>query len=102
VSNPTAPPHRSRGVSEYFPNEGTPLSPLPHRALSKYDSKDSAGGRFGVEYSPAPDIALMGRERDLMQKLHELLASPFGEAMARIVEESYRLLPQARVAGGYE
>jgi hypothetical protein len=33
-------------------------------------------------------------------KFHELLASPFGDAVARIVEESYRMLPQARVAGG--
>lgn len=33
------------------------------------------------------------RERDLTKKLHELLASPLGEGVARIVEESHRMLP---------
>lgn len=33
------------------------------------------------------------RERDLERKFHELLTSPLGESVARIVEESYRLLP---------
>ncbi|HEV3121530.1 MAG TPA: helix-turn-helix transcriptional regulator [Isosphaeraceae bacterium] len=41
-------------------------------------------------YSQAP---LPARERELAVKLHELLASPLGEGVARIVEESYRLLP---------
>ena len=30
---------------------------------------------------------------DLDRKFHELLASPLGEGVARIVEESYRILP---------
>jgi transcriptional regulator with XRE-family HTH domain len=33
------------------------------------------------------------RERDLTRKLHDLLESPLGEGVARIVEESHRLLP---------
>ena len=37
-------------------------------------------------------------DRDLERKFTELLASPLGEGVARIVEESYRLLP-ARDAG---
>jgi transcriptional regulator with XRE-family HTH domain len=37
---------------------------------------------------------MMSRERDLTRKLHELLASPLGEGVARIVEESHRMLPQ--------
>jgi hypothetical protein len=39
------------------------------------------------------------RERELAWKLHELLASPLGEAVARIVEETYRMLPQSRHMG---
>src|SRR5690349_18019606 len=37
------------------------------------------------------------READLHRKFHELLASPMGEGIARIVEESYRLLPHSRL-----
>ncbi len=33
------------------------------------------------------------RERDLERKFVELLRSPLGEGMARIVEETYRLMP---------
>lgn len=39
--------------------------------------------------------ATLNRERELERKLHELLASPLGEGVARIVEESHRLLPTA-------
>ena len=37
------------------------------------------------------------RDRDLERKLHELLNSPLGEGVARILEESYRILPRATV-----
>jgi transcriptional regulator with XRE-family HTH domain len=47
-----------------------------------------AGRSMGYAQSPLP-----ARERELALKLHELLASPLGEGVARIVEESYRLLP---------
>jgi transcriptional regulator with XRE-family HTH domain len=33
------------------------------------------------------------RNGDLDRKFHELLASPLGEGVARIVEETYRILP---------
>jgi transcriptional regulator with XRE-family HTH domain len=36
---------------------------------------------------------MSNRERDLERKFTELLRSPLGEALARIVEESFRLLP---------
>ncbi|MDB5352727.1 MAG: putative transcriptional regulator [Planctomycetota bacterium] len=39
-----------------------------------------------------------GRERELERKLLELLASPLGDGVARIVEESHRLLPTLRLA----
>ena len=34
------------------------------------------------------------RERDLERKFRELLRTPYGESLARIVEESYRLVPR--------
>lgn len=45
-----------------------------------------------------PHPTALGRDRDLERKLHELLASPLGEGVARIVEETHRLLPAARLA----
>jgi transcriptional regulator with XRE-family HTH domain len=90
--------HRTRSLTEYYPNEGSPLNAMAHRSSVKYDGKDTAVARFGLDYSPVADGALVSRERELMGKLHDLLTSPFGDAMARIIEETYRLLPQARVA----
>jgi hypothetical protein len=54
--------------------------------------------RFGVEAQSTPEPLLAARERELAWKLHELLGSPLGEGIARIVEESHRLLPQMRAS----
>jgi transcriptional regulator with XRE-family HTH domain len=40
---------------------------------------------------------LPSRESEVERKLQELLVSPLGESVARIVEESYRLLPALRL-----
>lgn len=37
------------------------------------------------------------REAELHRKFHELLASPLAESIARLVEETFRMLPQSRV-----
>jgi transcriptional regulator with XRE-family HTH domain len=52
-----------------------------------------------VRFAPFSPAALAGsswasaRERDLERKFAELLRTPLGEGVARIIEESYRLLP---------
>jgi hypothetical protein len=67
------------------------------------ESMDAA--RFGLDTPAmtAPVLDLSSpqreRERELAWKLHELLSSPLGEGVARILEESYRLLPQKRSLG---
>lgn len=90
---------RGRGNAEWVPSEGGPLTVPAHRAAPTLENAD--GSRFAVEaqtHGPRPHEGLVPqRERDLAWKLHELLASPLGEGIARIVEESYRLLPQARL-----
>jgi len=84
---------RGRGRSEWIPSEGGPLTVLPTRAPGG-EAADPA--RFGVE-SPVPsESAPSARERELTWKLHELLASPLGESVARIIEESHHLLPRTR------
>jgi hypothetical protein len=42
------------------------------------------------------DTMNVARERELAWKLHELLVSPLGEGIARILDESHRMLPQTR------
>src|SRR4051812_24709370 len=82
------PPARSRGNTDWYPGEGAPLSGAGSRSVGKYDGGESA--RYTVEYSGGHDVAVMGREREIVMKLHELLASPLGDPVARIVEETYR------------
>lgn len=87
-----------RSGSTWLPGESAGLSTSGHRS-SRLDGPET---RFGVEYATTPDGQAHARERDLVRKLHELLATPLGEPVARIVEESYRLLPQARMAASYD
>jgi transcriptional regulator with XRE-family HTH domain len=84
---------RARGGGEWIPAEGGPLTVSPTRTAPA-EATDPA--RFGVEASAIHEPALSARERELTWKLHELLVSPLGEGIARIIEESHRLLPQVR------
>ena len=52
-------------------------------------------GAANVVPSPSATVspwAMTGRERDLSWKFRELLRSPLGEGIARVVEDSHRLL----------
>ena len=51
---------------------------------------DSAAFRFRFD----PSMSSGQRDRELERKFHELLNSPLGEGLARILEESYRFLPR--------
>ena len=53
-------------------------------------SLDPAAYRFRINAPTNFDQ----RDRDLERKFHELLNSPLGEGVARILEESYRFLPR--------
>jgi hypothetical protein len=61
--------------------------------------------RFAIEsqeiHQPglAEGTITSARELEIARKLHEVLASPLGEGVALIVEESYRLLPLIRHSG---
>ncbi len=89
---------RGRALSsEWYPAEGAALTAHTPRPIGKFDGSD--GARFAVEHVAPMEHGVLTRERDLAAKLHELLASPFGEAVARILEETYRMLPQAHVVG---
>ncbi|MHC5542188.1 helix-turn-helix domain-containing protein, partial [Singulisphaera rosea] len=85
---------------DWVPSEGGALALPAHKPAATVENLD--GSRFAVEtQTPIPlaaaaptDGLVPQRERDLAWKLHELLASPLGEGIARIVEETYRLLPR--------
>jgi transcriptional regulator with XRE-family HTH domain len=89
---------KGRGDAEWIPAEGGPLAVPPSRAMSIVEAADPS--RFAVETAPPlskmHDLMVTPRERELAWKLHELLTSPLGEGVARIIEETYRLLPHAR------
>lgn len=72
--------------------------PAAHAAGAVEARDDSEAIRF-APFSPSPFAGgtwASSRERELERKFAELLRTPLGEGLARIVEESYRLLP-ARV-----
>ena len=91
-----------RNQNDWIPSEGGPLTISSSRPGAMLGVDDDA--RFAVETQnvpPAPatfadGMAVSSREHELTRKLHELLASPLGEGVALIVEESYRLLPLIR------
>jgi transcriptional regulator with XRE-family HTH domain len=93
-------PRRAPGLYDWVPSEGGPLA-MPSlgsfRALSPGAADDL---RFSVE-SAAPAKtsgrdSIYLREGELMSKLHDLLHSPIGESVARIVEELHASLPRSR------
>jgi transcriptional regulator with XRE-family HTH domain len=91
---------RPRGVYDWLPLEGGPLTLPPvtnFKSLSGVGNDDS---RFAIE--PPVQTKTNGhesiflREGELMSKLHDLLHSPVGDGVACILEELHMLLPRSR------
>ncbi len=61
-------------------------------ALSSRNDLMAGPNRFRIDESATPV-----RAGEIDRKFQELLASPLGEGLARIVEESYRILPRPAV-----
>jgi transcriptional regulator with XRE-family HTH domain len=100
VAERVNPQRRSPGLCDWVPSEGGPLS-MPSigsfRALSATAPDDL---RFSIE-TVAPTRtngheSIYVREGELMSKLHDLLHSPLGESVARIVEELHTMVPRSR------
>jgi transcriptional regulator with XRE-family HTH domain len=60
--------------------------------LSNRNEPMTGPSRFRLDESAGPS-----RTGEIDRKFQELLASPLGEGLARIVEESYRILPRPNV-----
>ena len=88
--------HRSRGLHEWLPSEGGPLGDAWRRQFQDAAVAAERESHFTVE----PPIAsktnghdsIFVREGELMSKLHDLIHSPIGDGVARIVDELHVLL----------
>jgi len=90
---------KARTQSGWVPGEGGPLAVPTARVAATFGTTDDS--RFAVESQeiaqpPTAEGLMTAREHELTRKLHEVLASPLGEGVAMIVEESFRLLPLIR------
>ncbi len=95
-------PSVSRGgrvFQEWVPAEGGPLSMPSVSAFKPHMSEDH---RFGIDHSVPHRSnghdAVYLREGELMSKLHDLIHSPVGEGVARLVEELHTLIPRNRAS----
>ncbi len=68
----------------------------PSARSSNNDGLDSSAVRFRFDQP----VNGGSRERELQRKFVELLNSPFGDGVARILEESHRFLPGNLVESG--
>jgi len=90
----------SRGLYDWVPSEGGPLS-MPSSGTFKTLSATGADElRFAMDV-PIPlkskgHDSVFVREGELMSKLHDLLHSPIGDGVARVIEELHALLPRSR------
>jgi transcriptional regulator with XRE-family HTH domain len=89
---------RTHGLYDWLPSEGGPLA-MPSGTSFK-DLSDAEESRFAVEAPLATKSngheSLFLREGELMSKLHDLIHSPIGDGVARIVDELHVLLPKCR------
>ncbi len=91
---------RPRGLYDWVPSEGGPLS-IPNGTGVKAVSIASVEER---RFTVDAEIAIKSnghdsiflREGELMSKLHDLIHSPIGDGVARILEELHGILPRSR------
>jgi transcriptional regulator with XRE-family HTH domain len=101
-------PTRGRELSDWIPAEGAPLTlpstgshtKQPRAQFAHMDEERSDDARFaGDRERRTPAIVFDGllmREGELMSKLHDLLHSPMGSGIARIIDELHQLGPKSK------
>ena len=91
---------RLRHAYDWVPAEGGPVALPNGGALKSLSMPTAEESRFAVE--PELPTSLNGhdaiylREGELVSKLHDLLRSPIGAGVVRILEDLHRMLPRAR------
>jgi len=91
----------SRELRDWLPAEGGPLT-LPPTSLRGFrgvgDDRDARASE-PVRASVTSVEGVLMREGELMSKLHDLLHSPVGAGVARILDDLHGLIPRARHSG---
>ncbi|WP_337176885.1 helix-turn-helix domain-containing protein [Paludisphaera sp.] len=93
----------SRSVDRWLPGEGGPLT-LPPAVQGPTGTRHVEDHRDHVRPAADPGRAsslpshesVLHREGELMSKLHDLLHSPVGSAVARVLDELHGLMPRSR------
>lgn len=97
---------RERDMADWMPSEGGPLAmpagaasaTRPHYANLELGNGEDA--RFGIEpqrrLATGVQEGLQMRGGELMSKLHDLLHSPLGLGIARVIDELHTMIPRNR------
>jgi len=95
-----SPSQRSRPIQDWIPAEGGPLTIPGNGNFKGRPATDEEDSRFTIHAAIHPKTnshdSIYLREGELMAKLHDLIHSPMGDGVARLVEELHTLLPRAR------
>lgn len=88
------------GSDRWLPGEGGPLALPPTVQTPGFprrveDFRNHARPMPGEQTLPAHE-SVLHREGELMSKLHDLLHSPVGAAVARVLDELHALTPRSR------
>jgi transcriptional regulator with XRE-family HTH domain len=86
TSTPARTPSAWNGPEPLTRNEFASFETVPS-SFTPPPRLRSAGRSVAVRYNS-------GREEELIEKFQELLASPLGDGLARLIEESHRMIPQ--------
>jgi transcriptional regulator with XRE-family HTH domain len=98
---------RAREFADWIPAEGGPLT-FPasnshsgtHSHLASHGENRAEEPRFSVEAQRKSTTmgfdSLLLREGELMSKLHEVLRSPLGAGVARLVDELHQMIAKSR------
>jgi transcriptional regulator with XRE-family HTH domain len=99
-AEPSRPAPQGRDIRDWFPAEGGPLA-LPAASLRGLrglgeEREPVRAMDSGARTSVANHEGVLAREGELMSKLHDLLHSPVGAGVARILDELHGLIPRPR------
>ena len=100
LCDPPVNSRRSPGLYDWVPSEGDrcrcPRSATSGRSRQRHRTICVSRSRPSIPAKTNGHESIYVREGELMSKLHDLLHSPIGEGVARIVEELHALFPRSR------
>jgi transcriptional regulator with XRE-family HTH domain len=100
VGDRTSAARSPRAGLGWMPAEGGPLTLPASTGLKGLTAPGSEETRFAIDSAlkgkPNGQESVLVREGELMSKLHDLLHSPLGDGVARIIDELHTLLPRPR------